>query len=489
MRGPLQQVILTPEEFVEAPAEISRERRPASTRATVALGTAMGVVTAAVYLVGSGRSIGDVDSSVTVGAFVKTPALVDPLRRTLDVPGFRFNNHPLFSLIEHTVWSAGFHSETALRIAPAVFGALAVGLLATACARRFGVIAGFCAGAILATNPMFAFLSRELRDYSLVVLCAVASTILLFRILEQDEPRARTRVGYSLVVAAGLATHLWFAPVLVAQAVVVLAQRKSDRRWIAQWAVATVLGLGIYIRIADAMFHGQRNGFSNTSFPTKAARLILGHQWLAVAILGGFVVCAIALSSHSRALRLASLAVGAMVAFVWLAIQPQGLGPRYIIWLVPLVGLSAAVVVARRPWAAVLVGVALIAMVADQAPNWSTSSPNLARAAAILDAARARDLRVCGYKAGQWAVLAYTTSPMYLPPEGVAGCDVVVEMELPRTQYDDVIRAQLPYVWREPGRNPVVVFSRTAIRPMIVPPRELSLEAHPNTYAWRPSGP
>lgn len=482
MRGPVQQVILTPEELAGAPADVHRDRQAASTRAAVALGAAMGVVTAAIYFVGASRSIGDVDSSVTVGAFVKTSSLLDPLRRTLDVPGFRFNNHPLFSLIEHAVWSAGLHSEAALRVAPVVFGAVAVGLLATECARRFGLVAGFCAGAVLAANPMFAYLSRELRDYSLVVLCAVGSTILLLRILEADEPRVRTRVGYSLVVAAGLATHLWFAPVLVAHVVVVLAQRRCDRRWIAQWAIATVLGLAIYVRTARDMFHGQRNGFSNASFPTKTAHLILGHQWIAVAILGGIVICAIALSSHNRALILALLAVGAMIGFVWAVIQPQGLGPRYIIWLVPLVGLAAAVVVARKPRALALVGVALLAMVADQASYWSTSSPNVARAAAIIDAARSRGLRVCGYKAGQWAVLAYTTSPMYLPPEGVAGCDVVVEMELPHTRYDDVIRAEMPNVWREPGNNPIVVFSRTAIRPMVVPPPELSLDAHPRTY-------
>ena len=482
MRGPVQQVILTPGELAEAPADVDRDRQPASTRAAVALGAAMAVVTAALYFVGANRSIGDVDSSVTVGAFVKTPSLLDPLRRTLDVPGFRFNNHPLFSLIEHAVWSAGLHSEAALRVAPVLFGVVAVGLLATECARRFGLVAGFCAGAILATNPFFAFLSRELRDYSLVVLCAVASTILLLRILERDAPRVRTRVGYSLVVAAGLATHLWFAPVLVAHLVIVLAQYRLDRRWIAQWAIATVLGLAIYVRIARDMLHGQRNGFSNASFPTRTAQVMLGHQWIAIAVLGSFVLCAIALSLRNRAVILALLTVGAIVGFVWVVIQPQGLGPRYIVWLVPVVGLSAAVVVARKPWAAALVGVALLAMVADQAPSWSTSSPNVARAAAIIDAARSRGLRVCGYKAGQWAVLAYTASPIYLPPNGVAGCDVVVEMELPRTRYDDVIRAELPFVWMEPGNNPIVVFSRTAIRPMVVAPPELSLDAHPRTY-------
>ena len=88
MRGPVQQVILTPTELAEAPAEapadVDRDRQPARARAAAALGAAMGLVTAAVYFIGAGRSIGDIDASVTVGTFVKTPSLLDPLRRTLD---------------------------------------------------------------------------------------------------------------------------------------------------------------------------------------------------------------------------------------------------------------------------------------------------------------------------------------------------------------------------------------------------------------------
>jgi hypothetical protein len=442
----------------------------------------MGVVTAVVYFIGSGRSIGDVDASVTVGAFVKTGSIFDPLHRTLNVPGFRFNNHPVFSLIEHAVWSAGFHSETALRVAPIVFGALAVGLLAWESARRFGVLAGACAGAILATNPLFAFLSRELRDYSLVVLCAVSSTILLTRLLEHTDRRRAVRIGYVLIVAVGLATHLWFAPVIVAHAAIVWSQRKLDRAWVFSWVGAVLLGCAVYVRMAADMFNGQANGFSNNSFPTKTARFLLGHQWVAVAILAGFIAFAFALSRKNRAVTSALVVVGAITAFVWIVIRPQGLGPRFLIWLVPVVALSAAVVVARKPWAALLVVIAVGAMVGDQAGRWVSASPNVAQAAAIVDAARARGLRVCGYKGGQWAVLAYTSSPSYLPPEGVAGCDVVVEMQLPHTKYDDVISAELPYVWSRHGKNPIVVRSRQPIRPVLYPPPSLTLNSHPLTY-------
>jgi Dolichyl-phosphate-mannose-protein mannosyltransferase len=475
------QATITPEQLVEAPTA-DPSHRPLSSRAAVALGSIFGVVTAALYFVGSSRSIGDVDASVTVGAFVKTPSLLDPLRRTLDVPGFRFNNHPLFSLIEHAVWSSGQHSEAALRVAPILFGALAVALLAGECGRRLGLVPGVCAGALLAANPFFARLSRELRDYSLVVLCAVASTILLVRILEATAPRRRARVGYMVIIAAGVATHMFFAPVILAHFLIVLAQRKLDRRWVAQFLGGVLLGAAIYVGIARDMFHHQANGTGNRTFPLKAAHLLLGEQWFAVAILGGFVVWAIALYFRSQAVLLPLLAVVGIAAVLWLIVQPAGLGPRFFIWLVPAVALSAAVVVARRPWASLLVALALIAMLADDIDHWSSPSTNVAQAAAIIDAARTRGFRVCGYKAGQWAVLAYTPSPPYLPPEGVAGCDVVVEMKRPVTSYDAVIRAELPYTWEGSGRTPIVVHARIPFRQVVVPPSPLSLDAHSQTY-------
>jgi hypothetical protein len=363
-----------------------------------------------------------------------------------------------------------------------VFGALAVGLLAWECSRRFGILAGACAGAILAANPLFAFLSRELRDYSLVVLCAVSSTILLTRLLESHDNRRAVRISYILILAVGLGSHLWFAPVIAAQAALVFSQRKFNRAWIFSWLIAAVLGALVYVRIAADMFHGQANGFSNNSFPTKTARLLLGHQWIAVAILASVVAVAFALSRRSRAVTYVLVVIGTMVAFVWIVIRPQGLGPRFLIWLVPVVALSAAVVVARKPWAAVLVLVAVGAMVGDHAGRWVSASPNVAQAAAIVDAARVRGLHVCGYKAGHWALLAYTTAPPYLPPEGVAGCDVVVEMQLPHTKYDEVIAAQLPYAWYERGKTPIVVRSRQPIRPILYPPPALTLNSHPRTY-------
>src|SRR5438445_10156212 len=103
------------------------------------VGVAAGAVTFGVYLVGSGRSY-DYDSSETVGSFIATRSLLDPFRRQL-----QFNNHPLFSFLEHLVYSAGGKNEAALRVVPAADGAATVGLLAA--------------------NPTYAELSRSVRGY------------------------------------------------------------------------------------------------------------------------------------------------------------------------------------------------------------------------------------------------------------------------------------------------------------------------------------
>ena len=130
-------------------------RWPFLRRSDVFVGAALGTVTFAVYLLGSGRNY-DYDSSETVGMFVATRSLLDPFRRQ-DV----FNNHPLLSFVDHLVYSAGLHGPTALRALPVLFAAVAVALVAGWASRSWGVLAGICAaltwyypGAVLAVGTL-----------------------------------------------------------------------------------------------------------------------------------------------------------------------------------------------------------------------------------------------------------------------------------------------------------------------------------------------
>ena len=187
----------------------------------VALGAAVGAVAAACYFVASGRPL-DYDSSITVGIFVKSGSMVDPLRRQVAL------EQPSAVLDRRARAVDGRTPERILAPDPA--DSLRRGddrdRHRVVRARHWGLLPGLSAGAIVAANPLFAQLSRQLRGYSLLCLCAVASTLLLWRLLEERErpPPSWVRVGYVLLVAAGIATHLYGVVVLVVHVGIVVAR-------------------------------------------------------------------------------------------------------------------------------------------------------------------------------------------------------------------------------------------------------------------------
>ena len=107
--------------------------------------TCGGLVTVAVaglYSIGLGRAWG-LDAAVTVHNFIVTPSLFDPFRRQLV-----YNNHVLFSFVDHLVYSlTGSADERVLRVVPILASALSAGVLADAVARRAGALAAFAAAA------------------------------------------------------------------------------------------------------------------------------------------------------------------------------------------------------------------------------------------------------------------------------------------------------------------------------------------------------
>jgi hypothetical protein len=447
-----------------------------------ALGGLMTFATTVVYMIGSSRAISDVDSSVTVYAFVKTPSLLDPLHRTIKVTGMRVNNQPLFSLLEHAVWSLGFHTEAALRVVPIVFAALAVGLLVAECSRLFGLLSGACAGLVLAANPMFAFYAREMRGYSVMTFAAVAATILLARLLTSEQPRRWQEVAYVAALAAGIATHLWFVLVFVVHLAIVLARRQFSWRWIVRLGLGGVIGSSVYALMIGDMLGKQQGATFHQNFPIKSARLLLGHQQLAIVIIGLAVIYGFVLSIRRRDIVAAVATVAVIIGVVWVFIHPP-LVPRYFIWFIPAFGLAVAVAVSRRPWIAALILVAFVAMVADQNSTWTVASPETAQAAGLVNAARAEHLRVCSYKGGNWAVVAYIPKPKPVQVVGLDNCDVLVEMRNPLSSYETQVIGRMPYTWYVPGSNPVEVFSRVPIASLRAnPASHLSLSTYPTTY-------
>src|SRR4029077_6315245 len=141
----------------------------------IRVGVFLGIATAAAYLIGSARSFG-YDAAATFANYVATPNLVDAFGVHSVLPSIQLkyiasNDHVFLSLVSHVVYSVtGSRSEAVYRLVPALAAGATVGVSTAALARRFGLLAGACAGIFIATNPLFVENSRDLRGYSLAAL-------------------------------------------------------------------------------------------------------------------------------------------------------------------------------------------------------------------------------------------------------------------------------------------------------------------------------
>lgn len=204
------------------------------------------LATTAVYLIGSSRSF-DYDGSVTVARFIRTPSLFAPFTRQVV-----FNNQVAFSFLEHLVYLAtGRASETMMRLLPIVCAAATVGLLVAVLARFAPLLVAVAGGVLLATNPLFVGAAREVRGYSLVCLCALASTSLLFSLLRQ--PTRSKSTLYVAFVAVGLATHFYMVLVIATHLVILARRRRLTLEWRQRLLAGTILGVCAYLGVLSAM--------------------------------------------------------------------------------------------------------------------------------------------------------------------------------------------------------------------------------------------
>ena len=118
----------------------------------------------------------------------------------------------------------GFHPLSIL-IPQAVMGIAAAGLVYDLTRRRFGRVAGFAAGIVLATTPMTVAISRHNNPDQLLVLCCVAALSLALRALETGRTRwlvlcgvciglgFETKMAVALMILPGIAAaYVWVVP-------------------------------------------------------------------------------------------------------------------------------------------------------------------------------------------------------------------------------------------------------------------------------------
>ncbi len=388
------------------------------------VGAVSGLVTVALYALGIGRSL-DYDSAETVGFFVRTGSVLDALRRQR-----AFNNHPMFSLAENAISRVvGTTDEAVLRVLPITAAGCAVALVGWGCTRRWGPRAGVAAAAVLATNPLFAELSRSVRGYSLLVLALVVASALLFRLLDEGGvARPSTAPLYVSAVAIAVATHLYAVVALSGHVVVVVARRRFSGAWFARWLLAVALGGLFYVSVAGPMLQsvGERGRRFQPGFPMRLAVELLGGTGLSVVLLGGVALAAVVTLRHRpEAIPLVGWAV-AVTALAWVSAGTD-LAPRFFVWMVPLVAVLAAAAVGRWPPAGLAVAVAVVASVWSVAPAWTAAANPYPEAAALVDAQAAAGRSVCVLDLSVPPLLAYTDRFDAVTRAGqLDACDVVV---------------------------------------------------------------
>lgn len=315
-------------------------------------GATAGAATFGGYMIGADRAYW-YDAAVTMDRFVAVP--FGDVIGTQEV----WNNHPVFSLISHGVWRVFGGGEVAMRVAPALFAAVAVGLMVWRVGVRRSVWAGLAAGLVLATHPLIA-VHRDVRGYTLAVLAIVVMGI---AVLDVDK-----RWLFAVALGVGAGTHLY----ATVPAAALVAYRYRDRGFDRGWMTATMWGLVLgaipYMWMLDEL---GREHWVRVWRPTFAFRT-------SEALLGGVLVSAVCLAvvlfrSARRITDPAIVAVGVMALGVvgpWL-VGVEDLYPRFAYFVVPSLALAVGIG-ADRSWLHLgLVGLAAVAMVARVAPWWA----------------------------------------------------------------------------------------------------------------------
>jgi hypothetical protein len=400
-------------------------------RAPAIVGTILGVATAAAYLVGANRSYG-YDAAATFANFVATPSLWDAFAihtvlPTVPIKGVASNDHVLVSFLSHLIYSlTGSRAEVVYRLAPALAAGGTVGVTTAVLIRRFGMVAGICAGLFIATDPLFVDNSRDLRGYSLAALGAVLGTL----ILAGKWTRWRL-VAYALVMGLAIAAQ-FFAVVVLLMHFAWIATRgwPQVRRLAPAWIAAAVIGVAANanIQVMELLEHGYPPSLFYPEFPRDLVFFLLGAPvllplglWLSAAALGLWTL------RKERWLWPAIAVVALVVGVLWLGLRPAYLYPRFFIFLIPGCAFLLAAAIARwRVLAPVVVAGAVVAAF-TQVPGWTQDPLALPQAAAAVERIHAAGGRACVIHIDEQVLAAYTTDYAIVSrPDQLAACDAVV---------------------------------------------------------------
>ena len=418
-------------------------------------------------MVGSNRSLG-YDAAATFANFIATPSIWDAFAvrsviPTIPVTQVATNDHVLVSLVSHLIYSVtGTRSEVVYRLVPALAAGGTVGVSATVLARRFGLVAGLCAGLYIATDPLFVDNSRDLRGYSLAALGSVLGTVIL------TGRWTRWRLAlYAAVIGLAIAAQLFAGVVLMCHLAWILTRRSRPQllQLAPAWIAAALIGIAANatIQVEEFTQHGLPPPLFYPTFPRDLVLFLLGAPvllpvglWLASAGLGLWT------QRREPWLWAAIGVIAGAVLVLWLGLQPAFLYPRFFIFLVPACAFLIAAAVSRWWVLAPVVLLGAVVAAVSQAPGYTENPLALPQAAMAVQQIKASGGRACVIHSDEQVLSAYTRDvEVVTRPEQLADCDAVVVVswgvDLPLR---DRAAQEFPRLTTLPAYYPTVVLRR-----------------------------
>ncbi len=450
-----------------------------SAKREIVAGAILGVATFAVYMVGSNRSFG-YDAAATFANFIATPSIWDAFAvrsviPTIPVTQVATNDHVLVSLLSHLIYSGtGSRSEVLYRFLPALAAGGTVGLSTSALIRRFGLLAGICAGLYIATDPLFVDNSRDLRGYSLAALGSVIGTLLLPKLglpihgeVSAKPTEGLKLIAYAVIMGLAMAAQLFVGVVLLCHVAWLVSERSWPRlrQLVPAWVAAALIGLGAnaHIQVMEYTQHGLPPPVFYPTYPRDLILFIIGAPvllpvglWLAAAGLGLWT------QRRARWLWTSIAVVAVAVLVLWLGLKPAFLYPRFFIFLVPASAFLMAAAIKR--WWVVAPVVLLGAVVAavSQAPGYTQDPLALPHAAAAVERIHASGQRACVIHSDEQVLSAYTSDfTVVTRTDQLADCDAVVVVSWGVDQaLRDQAAQEFPRLTTLPAYYPTVVLER-----------------------------
>src|SRR5256712_13069488 len=309
-------------------------------------------------MIGSRRSFG-YDAAASFANFIATPSIWDAFAVRSVIPTIPLtqvgaNDVVLVSLLSHVIYSArGSRNEVVYRLLPAFGGGATVGLSTGVLVRRFGMLAGLCAGLYIATDPLFVDNGRDLRGNSLAALGSVLATLLLpidgkesglvlpiYGEVSGAAGRRGRLIAYALIMGLAISAQLFAGVVLLCHIAWILTRRNRQEllRLAPAWIGALLIGVAANanIQIVEFTQHGLPAPLFYPTFPSDVVLFLLGAPvllplglWLSSAGLGLWL-------QRRQPWLWASFAVlAAVVVVLWLVLRPAFLYPRFFMFLLP----------------------------------------------------------------------------------------------------------------------------------------------------------